>query len=94
MTKYIVGETRTLYSLWTDSDGNPINPTVELTIRDPENAITTPAPTNPSVGRFEHELTFDLAGMWYVSWSGTTSEGTRICEEAYCVIESSVLVSS
>lgn len=94
MTEYTVGEARTIYAEFTDSSGDPVNPTVTLSIRDPADDVTTPVPSNPETGRFEHLLTFDLPGIWYVEWLGVTAEGSKICTENYCVVESSVLVST
>ena len=91
---YIVGETRTARSIWTDSDGEPVDPLVTLTVRDPADIVSTPTVTNPSEGTFEADLDLDLPGIWYGEWSGTTSEGTKICTFEVCVVPSSVLVSS
>ena len=89
-----VGSTKTLRSVWTDSDGLPVDPTVTLTVRDPDDNITTPTPDNPETGTFTSPVTFDVAGIWYYEWEGTTVEGTTICEGFACIIPSSVLVSS
>jgi hypothetical protein len=94
MADPIVGSTKTLRSVWTDSDGAPINPVVVLTVKDPADNVTTPAVLNPSVGTFTSQVTFDLEGFWYYEWEGTTSEGTTICSGHVCVYPSSVLVSS
>lgn len=81
MTIYTVGESRTLWSEWTDSTGTPLNPVVTLTVLDPDGTVTTPIPSNPVVGRFEHVQTFDVVGIWYVEWMGETVEGVRVCNE-------------
>lgn len=89
-----LGSSRTLRSVWTDSDGAPIDPAVILTIRDPSDDITTPTPDNPDVGTFTSLVLFDEAGIWYYEWVGETAEGTTICEGSVCVVPSSVLVNS
>ena len=90
----VVGSSRTLRSVWTDSDGAPVDPAVTLTIRDPSDVVTTPVVDNPETGTFTALVLFDETGIWYFEWVGETSEGTTICEGSVCVVASSVLVSS
>ena len=89
-----VGTSRTLRSVWTDSAGDPVNPTVTLTVRDPDNDVTTPAVLNPETGTFTSVVVFDVVGIWYYEWEGVTAEGTTFCEGSVCIVQSSVLVSS
>jgi hypothetical protein len=89
-----LGSSRTLRSVWTDSSGDPVNPTVTLTIRDPSDTITTPVVANPDTGTFTSVVLFDEVGIWYYEWVGETAEGTTICEGSVCIVPSSVLVSS
>jgi hypothetical protein len=89
-----IGSSKTLRSVWTDTAGDSIDPTITLTIRDPSDIVTTPVPLNPTVGTFTHLLEFDEAGIWYWEWIGETAEGTKVCEGSVCVTPSRVLVSS
>ena len=89
-----VGEARTLRATWT-ADGDLVDPdTVVLTVRDPDDNITTPAVTNPSVGVYEVLHTFDEVGNWYWEWTGTADDGTRICRGAACVVPSWMAVGA
>lgn len=90
------GTAKTIRSVWTGSDGLPVDPTVELTVRDPDDNLTTPALLNPEVGTFQttDPFTFDIPGFWYWEFVGTTAEGTKVCEGFVCVTPSKVLVGS
>jgi hypothetical protein len=83
-----IGEARLLRSTWRDVDGNLVNPTVTLEVRDPSDNITTPVLLNPSLGVFEALVAFDEIGDWYWEWTGTTSQGTKICRGSACVVDS------
>lgn len=90
-----VGETRVISVTFRLTDGTLVDPSnVLLTVRAPDGTETTPAPSNPSVGVYEHELTFDEAGIWRWRWSGETTEGTVAVECSECILASSVLVAS
>lgn len=91
---YVVGSTVTARSRWTDSDGVAVDPTVVLTIRDPDDNVTTPVVANPTTGTFTAPVPLDVVGIYYGEWEGTTAEGTMICQFTVCVVESTVLVSS
>lgn len=90
------GSAKTLRSVWTDSAGEPVNPAVTLTVRDPDDTLTTPALSNPESGTFQttDPVTFDLPGIWYWEFVGETAEGTKVCEGSVCVVPSKVLVNS
>lgn len=90
------GSAKTLRSVWTDSAGDPVDPAVELTVRDPDDVVTNPPLSNPEVGTHEttDPVTFDVPGIWYWEFVGVTAEGTKVCEGSVCIIPSKVLVSS
>lgn len=91
MTTPIVGQSVILQATFTDTDGELTNPSsVDLTIEAPDGTITTPAPTNPSTGVFQHQLDLDKAGDWDYRWEGSTSEGTAVCEGRICALESGI----
>lgn len=89
----IVGATVTLQATFRDINGDLVDPVVTLTIRDPLGAVTTPVPTNPSTGVFQHELDLDLAGVWRWRWEGVSTEGTIVCEDLICA-DASVFVGA
>lgn len=90
----IVGASRILQATFRDLNGALVDPDVVLTIRDPEDDVTTPAFTNPSTGVFEHEVILDVVGIWYYEWEGSSVDGVEICDGSICVVASSVLVNS
>jgi hypothetical protein len=77
--------------------GVPTDPTVTtLTITDPTGAITTPAVTHVSTGKFSATVACTIAGLWLYKWTGTgaaqdTAEGTftvsAIDNSFYCSVE-------
>lgn len=90
------GTAKTLRSVWTDNAGDPVNPAVTLTVRDPDDNLTNPGLSNPETGTFETSdpVTFDVVGIWYWEFVGTTAEGTKVCDGSVCIVPSKVLVSS
>lgn len=87
----IVGQTVILQAVFTDTSGNNVDPSsVDLTIEAPDGTLSSPAPTNPSVGVYQHQLDLTEDGDWDWRWEGTTSEGTAVCEGRVCAIASGV----
>lgn len=87
----IVGQTVILQATFKDTDGGNVDPSsVDLTIEDPDGNITTPTPSNPEVGVYEHQLDLDTDGDWDYRFEGTTSEGTAVCEGRVCAIASGI----
>jgi hypothetical protein len=93
-TTLTVGEARLLRSTWRDINGELVDPTVTLEIRTPSDATDTPSLLNPSTGIFEAVYSFDEVGDYYWEWTGTTSQGTKKCKGAACVVESWMTVPS
>lgn len=88
---YTTGQTVTLKATFRDIAEALIDPsTVDLTIEDPDGNLTTPTPTNPSTGVYEHQLTLTIEGNWDYRYEGTTSEGTTVCEGRVCAVASGV----
>ena len=83
-----VDESRTVRSIWKNSDGDLTAVTISLDVRDPDGNITNPSILNPSTGVYEALIVFDLPGTWYWEWTGATSEGTRKCRGTACVTAS------
>lgn len=92
MSTPIVGQSVVLQATFTDTDGNLVDPSsVTLTIEAPDGTTTTPVPTNPSVGVYQHTLDLDEAGDFDYRWEGDTTEGTAVCEGRVCAVASSVI---
>ena len=92
MNSPIIGQTVVLQATFKDIAGVLVDPSsVTLTIEDPSGDETTPVPTNPSVGVYQHPLDLDEVGDWDYRWEGDTTEGTAVCEGRVCVVSSSVL---
>ena len=88
----IVGQTVILQATFTDIAGVLVDPSsVTLTIEAPDGTITTPVPTNPSVGVYQHPLDLDESGDFDYRWEGDTTEGTAVCEGRVCAIASGVI---
>lgn len=85
MSNPIQGSSRILQALFTDENGNPVDPDVTLHIRDPLGTITSPTPDNPAVGTYEYELDLDLAGWWDWEYQGSSVEGSESCSGKICV---------
>lgn len=82
---YYEGDTITLQATFRDIAGDLVDPSsVVLTVEDPSQNITTPSPTNPSVGVYQAEVDLTEPGWWSYRWEGETSEGTKVCEGRVC----------
>lgn len=80
------GEARTLQSTWKDSNGDLVNPSVVvLEVLTPSGDVDTPAILNPSLGVFESVVGFDEVGDYYWEWTGTTTQGIKVCHGSVCV---------
>jgi hypothetical protein len=67
---WVVGVARTLQASSYDASGNLSNALeVTVTVTDPTGAVTTPTPTNPSLGRYVVEITPTLVGTYSVVWA-------------------------
>src|SRR5262245_29415242 len=66
-----VGESRVLSVTFANEDGDATDPTtVTLTIVAPDGTTTTPVPTHPGVGVYEHLLDPDQSGPWQYDFAG------------------------
>lgn len=82
---YVEGQSVWPQVTFRDLDGELGNPaTVILTVEDPLGAITTPAPSNISVGVYRAEVVLDVEGWWTYRWEGTNAFGTAVCEGKIC----------
>lgn len=85
----VVGTTVIATATFRDTAGVLVDPsTVVLTVTEPDATTTTPAPTNPSVGVYQHAQDTDQAGNWWFTWVGTTTEGDAVTECVICLTES------
>lgn len=91
MSDPIIGSTVTIQATFKDINGALVDPVVTLTVNDPSGDVTTPAPTNPSVGVYQHELDLNEAGIWKWRWEGDSTEGNVVCESSICVSPSAVM---
>lgn len=65
---------------------------VDLTIQAPDGTETTPVPTNPSLGVYQHFLTLSQEGWWYAIWTATSGSFVTVKECSVCA-SASALVS-
>jgi hypothetical protein len=82
--QYYEGDTAILRVTVRDTDGELTPATVTLTVEDPDNTITTPAVSNPSIGVYQADVHLTLPGWWSYRWEATTTEGTKVCEGRVC----------
>lgn len=80
MILYDVGDTTTLRTTAFDADGDGIAPdSITLTLTEPDGTVSTPVPTNPSVGDYQHDQLLDMGGVWRYRWV-TTGDNAQVDE--------------
>lgn len=88
---YYEGDTVTLQATFHDIAGELVDPsTVTLTVENPSAVITSPVPSNPSVGVYRAQVPLTEPGWWSYRWEGQTTEGTKVCEGTLCPCASSI----
>lgn len=92
MSNPLVGSTVLIYITVTDPlTGDPAAATVDLTIISPAGVETTPTPTNPSTGVYEHFLTLTEEGDWWAVWEATSGDYTTVKECSVCAVDSALV---
>lgn len=83
---YEVGDIAVITVSFTDANGAPADPTtVILTIRNPDNTISTPAVGHAATGLYTYSLTITQSGVYLYQWAGTGA--------IVAVVEGSVVVN-
>jgi hypothetical protein len=92
MSDPLVGSTVLIQITVTDPvTGDPAAATVDLVIQAPDGTETTPVPTNPSVGVYQHYLALDAAGWWTAYWTATSGEYVTVKECSVCASASGLV---
>lgn len=93
MSEPLVGSTVLIQITVTDPvTGDLAAAMVDLVVQAPDGTETSPVPTNPSVGVYEHYLTLTQEGWWYAIWTATSGEYVTVKECSVCA-SASALVS-
>lgn len=92
MSNPLVGSTVLIQITVTDpTTGELAAATVDLVIQAPDGTETSPAPTNPSVGVYQHFLTLDQEGWWYAVWTATSGSYVTVKECSVCASPSALV---
>lgn len=74
MNSYVKGDRVKLFADFKDSAGAPAATTATITTLEPDGEVTVRAAANPSLGRYEHELTLSggdyKPGVWHYRIEG------------------------
>lgn len=66
-----VGDSQSVRYEARDADGTLTNATVVLTVRDPDDVLTTPTVSHPSTGIYTSTFDLDESGLWRWRWDVT-----------------------
>lgn len=89
----VVGSTPVITTTFRDEDGNLADPnTVSADIRAPDGTMSSPTPTNVSVGIWETLVPVDQAGWWFYEIAGSGGGVDVVDQGSFCVAPSLVSV--